>query len=75
MAASHLHLFQSSITDESEIYKLIVNHFLPDRVMLQWRPATGEDLPTPNTNENCGVFLLPSTRIRPPGLRLLSRTP
>jgi hypothetical protein len=63
MAASHLHLFQASIADESDIHKLVVNHFLPDRVMLKWRPAAGEDLPTPNTNE---LFL--STRIRPPGL-------
>jgi hypothetical protein len=31
--------------------------------MLKWRPAVGEDLPTPNTNE---LFL--STWIRPPGL-------
>jgi hypothetical protein len=51
MAASHPHLFQSSIVDKSEIHKLLVNHFLPDRVVLQWHPAVGEDLPTPNTNE------------------------
>jgi hypothetical protein len=51
MAASHPHLFQSSIIDESEIRKLGANHFLPDRVVLQWCPAVGEDLPTPNTNE------------------------
>jgi hypothetical protein len=49
MATSHPHLFQSSITDESEIHKLVVNHFLSNRAMLQWRPATSEDLPTPNT--------------------------
>jgi hypothetical protein len=30
MAASHPHLFQTSITDEEEIRKLIVNSFLPD---------------------------------------------
>jgi hypothetical protein len=51
MAASHLHLFQSSIADESEIYKLTANHFLPDHAVLQWCPATGEDIPTLNTNE------------------------
>jgi hypothetical protein len=28
-----------------------VNHFLLDRAVLQWRPPTSEDLPTPNTNE------------------------
>jgi hypothetical protein len=51
MAASHPHLFQSSVADESEIRKLVVNHFLPDHAVLQWCPATGEDLSTPNTNE------------------------
>jgi hypothetical protein len=51
MATSHPHLFQSPITDESEISKLIANHFLSDRTVLQWCPATGEDLPTPSTNE------------------------
>jgi hypothetical protein len=51
MAASHLHLNQASIADESKIRKLIMNHFLPDHAMLQWRPATSEDLPTPYTNE------------------------
>jgi hypothetical protein len=66
MAASHLHLFQPSVSDENEIRKLIVNHFLPDRVVLQWRPATGEDISTPDTNEfavfasffQCGFSLL-----------------
>jgi hypothetical protein len=51
MAALHLHLFQLSVVDESEICQLVANHFLPDRVMLQWCPAVIEDLPTPNTNE------------------------
>jgi hypothetical protein len=51
MAASHPHLFQSSVADESEIHKLVVNHFLLCYAMLQWRPAVGEDIPTPNTNE------------------------
>jgi hypothetical protein len=51
MAASHPHLFQSSIVDESEVRKLVANHFLPDRAMLQWCPAAGEDIPTPNMNE------------------------
>jgi hypothetical protein len=66
MAALHLHLFQASIAYESEIHKLIANHFLSDCAMLQWHPATGEDLPTPNTNEivvfcsffQCGFDLL-----------------
>jgi hypothetical protein len=47
MAALHLHLFQPSIVDESEICKLVVNHFLPDRVVLQCRPPFGEDPPPP----------------------------
>jgi hypothetical protein len=51
MAASHPHLFQQFVADESEILKLIANCFLPDRVVLQWRPAAREDIPTPNTNE------------------------
>jgi hypothetical protein len=25
--------------------------FFPDRAVLQWHPAAGEDIPTPNTNE------------------------
>jgi hypothetical protein len=45
------HLFQPSVSDENEIRKLVVSHFLPDHVVLQWRPATGEDILTPNTNE------------------------
>jgi hypothetical protein len=51
MAASHPHIFQPSITDEREIHKLIVNHFLPDRVILQWCTVTREDIPTPKTTE------------------------
>jgi hypothetical protein len=51
MATSHPHLFHQSIIDESEIHQLVVNYFLLDRVMLQWRPAVGEDIPTPNTKE------------------------
>jgi hypothetical protein len=51
MAASHPHLFQPSIVDESEICKIVVNHFLPDRVILQWHPAAREDIPTPNMTE------------------------
>jgi hypothetical protein len=51
MAASHPYLFQPSIADESEIHKLVANHFLSDRAMLKWRPTAGEDIPTPNTNE------------------------
>jgi hypothetical protein len=51
MATSHPHLFQQSIADESKIFKLVANCFLPDHAMLQWHPATGEDIPAPNTNE------------------------
>jgi hypothetical protein len=51
MAASHPHLFQSFVADETEIRKLITSHLLPDRDVLQWRPTADEDIPTPNTNE------------------------
>jgi hypothetical protein len=51
MDTSHPHLFQPSIVDESEIHKLVANHFLSDYAVLQWHPAVREDIPTPNTNE------------------------
>jgi hypothetical protein len=51
MAASHPNLFHPPGADESEIRKLVVNHFLQDRVVLQWRPAAREDISTPNTIE------------------------
>jgi hypothetical protein len=51
MAALHLHLFQQSVADESEIRQLVANYFLPDHVMLQWRHVVREDIPTPNTME------------------------
>jgi hypothetical protein len=51
MATSQPHMFQLSVSDESEICKLVANHFVSDNVVLQWRPATREDILTPNTNE------------------------
>jgi hypothetical protein len=89
MAASHPHLFQSPVVDESEIRKLIANHFPSDYAVLQWRPATGEDILTPNMTEivdrgryshtqydrDCGVLFLLPTWIWPPYLRLSPRTP
>jgi hypothetical protein len=51
MATSHLHLFQQSITNESEIHQLVVNYFLPNRAVLQWHPTIVEDIPTPNTKD------------------------
>jgi hypothetical protein len=51
MAASHLHQFQASATDESEIRMFVANNFLPDRTVLQWHPAASKDLPTLKTNE------------------------
>jgi hypothetical protein len=51
MAAMHPYLFQAFVADESKICKLVLNHFLPDHVVLHWRPATNEDLSTPNINE------------------------
>jgi hypothetical protein len=47
MAALHPHMFLPSIVDESEIHKLVANHLLPDHAMLQWRPATREDMSYP----------------------------
>jgi hypothetical protein len=37
--------------DETVIRKRVVNHFLPNRTVLQWCPAAEEDIPTPNTAE------------------------
>jgi hypothetical protein len=51
MVASRPKMFQKSTVDESKIWKLVQNHFLPDWEVLRWRPANGEDIPTPNTNE------------------------
>jgi hypothetical protein len=51
MAASHLEMFQLSTADETEILKLVENHFLPDRGVLRWWLAKGEDIPTPNMKE------------------------
>jgi hypothetical protein len=51
MAASHPHLFQPSVVHENVIRKLVANRFLLDQAVLQWHPATGEDIPTPNTKE------------------------
>jgi hypothetical protein len=51
MAASRPKIFQKSTIDESEIRKLVRNHFLPGREVLRWRPTNGEDIPTSNPNE------------------------
>jgi hypothetical protein len=51
MAASHPEMFRSSSVDESEILTLVEKHLLPNHVMIQWRPAKGEDIPTPNSKE------------------------
>jgi hypothetical protein len=51
MAASRPEMFQKSTVDKSKILKLVWNHFLPYREVLRWRPANGEDIPTPNTNK------------------------
>jgi hypothetical protein len=44
-------MFQKSTSDESETFKLVEKHILLDREVLRWRPAIGEDIPTPHTNE------------------------
>jgi hypothetical protein len=74
MDTSHSHLFHQSIIDESEIRKVVVNYFLLDRAMLQWHPTAREDIPTLNTNRDCGVLLFLSMRIWPPELRLPPRS-
>jgi hypothetical protein len=51
MAASRPELFKTSTVDEDEILKLVTDHLLPTRAVLQWRPAKGEEIPTPNTNK------------------------
>jgi hypothetical protein len=51
MAASNPHLFQPSIANENETRKLVASNFHPNRVVLQWHPAAGMDILTPNTNE------------------------
>jgi hypothetical protein len=51
MATSHPHLFRQSTADETDILKLVENHFVSDHATLQWLPAAGEDIPTSNTNE------------------------
>jgi hypothetical protein len=50
VAASRPEMFKSS-SDESEIRKLVDDHILPPRAILQWRLANDEEIPTPNTNE------------------------
>jgi hypothetical protein len=51
MAASRPKMFKTSIVDEEEILKLLEDHLLPPRAILQWRPTKSKDIPTPNTNE------------------------
>jgi hypothetical protein len=47
----HTHTYSRHQSDEGEIRKLVAGYFLPDGEVLQWHPTTGEDIPTPNTNE------------------------
>ena len=51
MAAAHPEKFSASSIDETSIQELVDNYFLKDKATMLWRPARGEDLPTPNTNE------------------------
>jgi hypothetical protein len=44
-------MFQQSSEDESKIFKLVENHFLPEHVVLQRQPTKWEDIPTPNMKE------------------------
>jgi hypothetical protein len=51
MTASHPEMFQPSTVDESALLKLVGNHLLPTRAVLQWRPVKDEDIPTSNTDK------------------------
>jgi hypothetical protein len=51
MAASHPEMFKPSSLDEDELLMLVEKHFFLNRIAIQWRPAKGEDITTPNTNE------------------------
>jgi hypothetical protein len=51
MATSHPEMFKPSFVDEGELLALIQKHFLPNHILIQWRPAKWEDIPAPNTNE------------------------
>jgi hypothetical protein len=51
MVTSRPEMFKPSTIDEGEILKLVEDHLLPPRALLQWRPAKGKDIPTPNTQE------------------------
>jgi hypothetical protein len=51
MAALRLEMFKTSTVNEDEICKLLTDHLLSPRAIIQWRPAMGDKIPTPNTNE------------------------
>ena len=40
-----------SISDEAALNALVVHGVLPDRATIGWRPAFGEEFPTPRTDE------------------------
>jgi hypothetical protein len=46
MAASCTKMFKPSSVDKYEICKLVTDHLLPPRIVLQWRLAKGEEIPT-----------------------------
>ena len=43
--------WMSSRTGETELETLVVAGVLPDRVIVGWRPASGEPFPMPNIDE------------------------
>jgi hypothetical protein len=51
MVASRPEMFKPSYIDESKILKLVDDHLIPPRAVLQWRLAKDEEILTPNTNE------------------------
>ena len=49
--ASHDEEWVPSGTGEVELKRLVEAGVLPDRVTVEWRPASGEPFPMPNTDE------------------------
>jgi hypothetical protein len=44
-------IFMNSTINEAEILQLVEDNLLAPRLVLQWRLAKGEDIPTTNTQE------------------------
>jgi hypothetical protein len=51
MAASCPDIFKTSTIGKVEVQQLVDDHILAPHSVLQWWPAKGEDILTPNTKE------------------------